>query len=99
MYAPPQKSPSGIPVEIVEESIRGIPGLDPTIEDCWYQPDTKKHCLFHTRGFEYYEASRAHGGHADLARIYISCGMEPSKKLKIGRNVLKNKGPGFKISY
>jgi hypothetical protein len=78
---------------------RGVPGLDPTIEDCWYEPDTKKHCLFHTRGFEYYEASRAHGGHADLARIYISCGQEPSKKLKVGRNVLKNKGPGFKISY
>jgi len=80
-------------------STRGVPGSDPTIEDCWYQPDAKKHCLFHTRGFEFYEASRAHGGHADLARIYISCGMEPSKKLKIGRNVLKNKGPGFKISY
>lgn len=78
---------------------RGVPGLDPTIEDCWYEPDTKRHCLFHTRGFEYYEASRAHGGHADLARIYISCGQEPSKKLKVGRNVLKNKGPGFKISY
>lgn len=82
-----------------EGSNRGVPGLDPTIEDCWYEPDTKKHCLFHTQGFEYYEASRAHGGHADLARIYISCGQEPSKKLKIGRNVLKNKGPGFKISY
>jgi len=78
---------------------RGIPGLDPTIEDCWYEPDSGKHCLFHTRGFEFYEASRAHGGHADLARIYISCGQEPSKKLKIARNVLKNKGPGFKVSY
>lgn len=78
---------------------RGVPGLDPTIEDCWYEPDTNKHCLFHTRGFEFYEASRAHGGHADLARIYISCGQEPSKKLKVGRNVLKNKGPSFKISY
>lgn len=80
-------------------SNNGIPGLDPTIEDCWYQPDTTKHCLFHTRGFEFYEASRAHGGHADLARIYISCGSEPSKKLKVARNVLKNKGPSFKISY
>lgn len=82
-----------------ENANRGIPGLDPTIEDCWYQPSSDKHCLFHTRGFEFYEASRAHGGHADLARIYISCGQEPSKKLKIARNVLKNKGPGFKISY
>jgi len=80
-------------------SNKGIPGLDPNIEDCWYKPDAKKHCLFHTRGFEYYEASRAHGGHADLARIYISCGQEPSKKLKIATNVLKNKGPSFKISY
>jgi hypothetical protein len=78
---------------------KGIPGMDPTIEDCWYEPDTKKHCLFHTRGFEFYEASRAHGGHAELARIYISCGKEPSKKLKIAVNVLKNKGPGAKISY
>lgn len=78
---------------------KGIPGLDPNIEDCWYKPDAKKHCLFHTRGFEYYEASRAHGGAADLARIYISCGQEPSKKLKIATNVLKNKGPSFKISY
>jgi len=78
---------------------RGVPGLDPTIEDCWYEPDRDKHCLFHTRGFEYYEASRAHGGHADIARIYLSCGKEPSKKLRIARNVLKNKGPGFKISY
>lgn len=90
---------SGSEETAVVEQTRGIPGLDPTIEDCWYQPDAKKHCLFHTNGYEYYEASRAHGGHADLARIYISCGMEPSKKLKIGRNVLKNKGPGFKISY
>jgi hypothetical protein len=80
-------------------SNKGIPGLDPCIEDCWYEPDTKKHCLFHTRGFEYYEASRAHGGHAELARIYISCGKEPSKKLKIATNVLRNKGPGAKISY
>jgi len=81
------------------ESNKGIPGLDPCIEDCWYQPDSAKHCLFHTRGFEFYEASRAHGGHADLARIYISCGQEPSKKLKVARNVLRNKGPAFKVSY
>jgi len=80
-------------------SNKGIPGLDPCIEDCWYAPDTKRHCLFHTRGFEYYEASRAHGGHAELSRIYISCGKEPSKKLKIATNVLRNKGPGAKISY
>jgi hypothetical protein len=83
----------------VSESNKGVPGMDPTIEDCWYEPDQKKHCLFHTRGFEFYEASTAHGSHAELARIYISCGKEPSKKLKIARNVLKNKGPGAKISY
>jgi len=79
-------------------SNKGIPGLDPSLEDCWYQPDAK-HCLFHTRGFELYEASRAHGGNADLAKIYISCGQEPTKKLNVARNVLKNKGPGFKMSY
>jgi len=78
---------------------KGIPGLDPSIEDCWYAPDAKKHCLFHTRGLEYYEASRAHGGHAELARIYISCGKEPSKKLKVATNVLRNKGPSAKVSY
>jgi hypothetical protein len=79
--------------------VSGVPGLDPRLEDCWYAPDPKKLCLYHSRGFELYEASRAHGGHSELARIYISCGKEPSKKLKIATNVLKNKGPGAKTSY
>jgi len=60
-----------------------IPGHDPTIEDLWYAPDQKKHCLFHGRGYEMYEAARTHGGQAELARIYISCGKEPSKKLRL----------------
>jgi hypothetical protein len=78
---------------------KGIPGLDPTLEDCWYEPEWKKGCLFHTRGLELWEASRAHGGHSEIARIYISCGKEPSKKLKVATNVLKNKGPCAKTSY
>lgn len=59
----------------------GVPGLDPNIEDMWYKPDAQKHCLFHTRGYEYFEAARTHGGAAELGRIHISCGKEPSKKL------------------
>lgn len=79
-------------------SVYGVPGSDPTIEDCWYRPDEKKHCLFHTRGNEMYEAARTHGGHAELARIYISCGKEPSKKLKLADNVLSAHA-NAKISY
>lgn len=89
--------------EDCENANGGVPGLDSVLEHCWYQPSDKG-CLFHTRGFEFYEASRARGGNAnsgnaDLARIHISCGMEPSKKLKVARNVLKDRGPAFKMSY
>lgn len=78
----------------------GVPGADPSIEDCWYRPDQKKHCLFHTRGYEYFEAARTHGGHAALASIYISCGKEPSKKLKLGQeSQVGSRGAPVKISY
>lgn len=81
------------------EPPRGIPGLDPTLEDCWYEPEWRKGCLFHTRGLELYEASRAWGGASEIARIYISGDKEPSKKLKVAENVLKTKGPCAKVSY
>jgi len=77
----------------------GIPGLDPNIEDCWYKPDEKKHCLFNTRGYEMFEAARTHGGAAELARIYIASGKEPSKMLKLAENVLKPRGKAAQISY
>lgn len=77
----------------------GVPGHDPAIEDIWYKPDEKKHCLFHCRGYEYFEAARTHGGAAELARIYISCGKEPSKKLRLQSNVLSARGGPAKISY
>jgi len=75
---------------------RGVPGFDPNIEEMWHRPDGQKHCLFHGRGFELYEAARTHGGHAEIARIYISCGKEPSKKLKFGT---MGTGPKKAISY
>eukprot|EP00913_Durusdinium_trenchii_P014946 g14020.t1 len=46
------------------------------IEEGWYAPDDAKHCFFHTRGFEMFEAARTHGGNADLARIFMSCNKE-----------------------
>jgi hypothetical protein len=77
-----------------------VPGSDPNIEDCWYPPDPRKHCLFHTRGYEMFEGARTHsGGHAELARVYIARGKEPSKKLATGQNVLKKRGPAAQISY
>lgn len=80
------------------EEITRIPGKDPSIEDCWYRPDEKKNCLFHGRGYEMYEASRTQGGASDLARIYISCDKEPSKKLRLANNVLSARG-SRNISY
>ena len=56
-------------------------------KDCWYVPDKSKHCLYHTKGYEMYEAARAHGGASELGRLYLSCGQEPSKKLKLEREV------------
>jgi len=81
------------------ESRHGVPGRDPNIEDCWYRPDEKKHCLFHSRGYEMFEGARTHGGHAELARIYISCGKEPSKKLRLASQVLSKDGAHTRIAY
>lgn len=77
---------------------RGVPGRDPNIEDCWYRPDEKKHCLFHTRGFELFEGARTHSGGAEVARIYICNGKEPSKKLGLKEQIPLLKRAG-KISY
>mmetsp|Transcript_43299 Transcript_43299/g.99800 ORF Transcript_43299/g.99800 Transcript_43299/m.99800 type:complete len:346 (+) Transcript_43299:113-1150(+) len=75
-----------------EPAMKGIPGHDPCIEDCWHVPDPSKNCLFHTRGFEMYEAARAHVGHAEFARIYICRFKEPCKVLKHSTNVLSARG-------
>lgn len=75
------------------------PGRDPNIEDIWHKPDPKKHCLFHGRGYELFEAARTHGGHSEVARIYISCGQEPSKMLKLTPEGLSTIKRTAKISY
>jgi hypothetical protein len=80
-------------------SRHGRPGTDPQIEDCWYRPDDRKHCLFHSRGYEMYEGARTHGAHAELARIYISCETEPSKKLRLRDQVLAKDGAHMHIGY
>lgn len=61
---------------------------NPTREEPWYRPDERKNCLYNTRGYEMYEAARLRGaaGHSEFARIYISCGKEPSKLLKLAEN-------------
>jgi hypothetical protein len=70
---------------------RGVPGRDPLLEDCWYRPDAKRHCYFHTRGFELYEASQACAGRSELAQIHLSCGMEPSKVFQRPKSALKTR--------
>jgi len=62
-------------------------------EVCWYAPDKKKNCLFDTRGYEMFSKARAHGASAEIARIYISTDQEPSKKLKLAKNVLTKVAP------
>jgi len=74
-------------------------GHPPPIEDGWYVPDEKKHCLFHTHGYELFQAARTHGGYADLARIFMSCNKEPSKLLNIGEKALSARAAPAKISY
>eukprot|EP00933_Yihiella_yeosuensis_P044185 TRINITY_DN39271_c0_g1_i1.p1 TRINITY_DN39271_c0_g1~~TRINITY_DN39271_c0_g1_i1.p1 ORF type:complete len:411 (-),score=77.81 TRINITY_DN39271_c0_g1_i1:111-1343(-) len=69
------------------------------IEDGWYAPDENKHCLFHTHGYELFQAARAHGGYADVARIFLSCGKEPSKMLNVGEKALSARNAPSKISY
>eukprot|EP00435_Cladocopium_sp_Y103_P022420 s806_g5.t1 len=69
------------------------------IEEGWYAPDDAKHCFFHTRGYEMFQAARTHGGCADLARIFMSCNKEPSKIMHIGTNPLSARDARAKISY
>eukprot|EP00927_Polykrikos_kofoidii_P067656 TRINITY_DN63100_c0_g1_i1.p1 TRINITY_DN63100_c0_g1~~TRINITY_DN63100_c0_g1_i1.p1 ORF type:complete len:417 (-),score=56.71 TRINITY_DN63100_c0_g1_i1:122-1285(-) len=80
-------------------SRHGVPGVEPTIEEVWYRPDEKKHCLFHSRGYEMFESGRAHDRHGELARIYVSCDKEPSKKLRLAEHVLSKHGAHSKIQY
>eukprot|EP00929_Paragymnodinium_shiwhaense_P025184 TRINITY_DN15290_c0_g1_i1.p1 TRINITY_DN15290_c0_g1~~TRINITY_DN15290_c0_g1_i1.p1 ORF type:complete len:385 (-),score=63.19 TRINITY_DN15290_c0_g1_i1:153-1307(-) len=79
-------------------SRHGEPGIVPEIEDCWYRPDEKKHCLFHSRGYEMSQGARAHG-HSELARVYLSCGKEPVKKLRVAEQVLSKRGAHTRITY
>eukprot|EP00928_Gymnodinium_smaydae_P042504 TRINITY_DN28607_c3_g1_i1.p1 TRINITY_DN28607_c3_g1~~TRINITY_DN28607_c3_g1_i1.p1 ORF type:complete len:363 (-),score=77.69 TRINITY_DN28607_c3_g1_i1:55-1017(-) len=76
-------------------------GLDPTLEECWFQPDPKRNCLFHNRGYEVYEGARGRGGRqAELARIFLSCGQEPSKLLQLNHlPSLARSGAPKTISY
>lgn len=69
------------------------------IEEGWYAPDDAKHCFFHTRGYEMFQAARTHGGCADLARIFMSCNKEPSKIMHIDTNPLSARDARAKISY
>ncbi|CAJ1335414.1 unnamed protein product, partial [Effrenium voratum] len=69
------------------------------IEEGWYAPDDTKQCFFNTRGYELFQAARAHGGYADLARIFMSCNKEPSKIMHIGTNPLSARNARTKIAY
>merc|ERR1719393_26398 len=62
------------------------------VEVASYAPE-KKGCLFDTRGYEMFAKSRAHGASSEIARIYISTDQEPSKKLKLAKNVLTKNAP------
>jgi len=53
----------------------------------------KKECLFDDRGYEMFSKARASGGSSEMARIYISTDQEPSKKLKLAKNVLNKHAP------
>jgi len=48
-------------------------------EDGWFSPAEYPESLFHSRGYELFQASRIHGGHADVARIFLSVNKEPNK--------------------
>jgi hypothetical protein len=81
------------------KSKHGDPKTDPELQGCWHRPDERTHCLFHSRGYEMFERSRTQGGHAELARIYISCEKEPSKKLRLRDQVLAKDGAHMHISH
>lgn len=58
-----------------------------------YAPSGDKGCLFDTRGYEMFSKARAHGVSSEIARIYISTDQEPSKKLRLAKNVLTKVAP------
>lgn len=58
-----------------------------------YAPDGEKGGLFDSRGYEMFSKARVHGASSEIARIYISTDQEPSKKLKLAKNVLTKNTP------
>eukprot|EP00930_Biecheleria_cincta_P027415 TRINITY_DN19264_c0_g1_i2.p1 TRINITY_DN19264_c0_g1~~TRINITY_DN19264_c0_g1_i2.p1 ORF type:complete len:372 (+),score=50.06 TRINITY_DN19264_c0_g1_i2:55-1116(+) len=69
------------------------------IEEGWIVPEEYPHCLFNARGYELFQAARTHGGHADLARIFMSCNKEPHKFLQVGETPLASRTGPSHISY
>jgi len=69
------------------------------IEEGWVVPEEYPHCLFNARGYELFQASRTHGGHADLARIFMSCNKEPHKFLQVGETPLASRTGPSHISH
>jgi len=66
---------------------------NPEAEVGWYAPHGDKGCLFDSRGYEMFSKARSHGASSEIARIYISTDQEPSKKLKLAKNVLTKGAP------
>jgi hypothetical protein len=62
-------------------------------DDGSYPADKKKQCSFDMRGYEMFSKARAQGASAEIARIYISTDKEPSKKLRLAKNVLTKDQP------
>lgn len=69
------------------------------IEEGWIVPEEYPHCLFNARGYELFQAARTHGGHADLARIFMSCNKEPHKFLQVGETPLASRTGPSHLSY
>jgi len=111
LLAPPKPPADGPKKSVVSKISKGTSGRAKVsgpprpaeegvqIEDGWYVPDATKHCIFHTQGYELFQAARTHGGYADLARIFMSCNKEPSKLLNIGDMPLSARAAPAKISY
>lgn len=58
-----------------------------------YAPGGEEGGLFDSRGYEMFSKARVHGASSEIARIYISTDQEPSKKLKLAKNVLTKNTP------
>lgn len=69
------------------------------IEEGWIVPEEYPHFLFNSRGYELFQAARTHGGHADLARIFMSCNKEPHKFMQVGETPLASRTGPSQISY